>query len=108
MGEKAEKGYETLYYPSNQNPQEMWFYPRLGNGNHTRIKYKGKKNGEDWWTKPTEGDIDITDYLTDQAICFKRETETNRARIESAERAKQEKRDYARYKKANNTEEVLD
>jgi hypothetical protein len=106
MGEKAEKGYETLYYPSNQNPQELWFYPRLGNGNHTRIKYKGKKNGVDWWTKPTEGDIDITDYLMDQAICFKRETETNRMRIEAAEKAKQEKRDYARYQKANNSEAI--
>lgn len=101
LGEKAEKGYETLYYPSNQNPQELWFYPRLGNGNHVRVKYKGKRNGEDWWTKPTEGDIDITEYLTDQAICFKRETENNRMRIEAAEKAKAEKRDYARYKKNN-------
>jgi hypothetical protein len=104
LGEKAEKGYETLYYPSNQNPQELWFYPRLGNGNHARIKYKGKKNGMDWWTKPTEGDIDITDYLQDQAICYKRETETNRARIEAAEKAKIEKRDYARYKKTESGE----
>jgi hypothetical protein len=107
LGERIiDKGFRTLYYPSRRNPSEVWLYPKLGNGKTVQIIYAGKKGGKEYWEIPSGEDIHITSWYLDRDICYKRETETNKMRIEAAERAKQEKRDYSRYQKANS--EVVD